>query len=117
MLTTRTVALRVNAVRATNARVRRVQKGLELVITDPRLGEFAVDEEFTLELLELLHPPKYEAKISERRLEESIATDIGCTAAEWNGPAGGGILKISTAECSDLPLDLEVHCRGRDDHC
>ena len=56
MLTAREVALRVNGVRTADARVRRVQKGLELVITDPRLGEFVVDENFTLELLELLHP-------------------------------------------------------------
>ena len=56
MITARKVALRVNGVRTANARVRRVQKGLELVITDPRLGEFVADENFTLELLELLHP-------------------------------------------------------------
>ena len=56
MLIARKVALRVNGVRTANARVRRVQKGLELVITDPRLGEFAADENFTLELLELVHP-------------------------------------------------------------
>jgi hypothetical protein len=56
MLIARKVALRVNGVRTANARVRRVQKGLELVITDPRLGEFAVDECVTLELLELFHP-------------------------------------------------------------
>jgi hypothetical protein len=56
MLTTRKVALRVNGVRTANARVRRVQKGLELIITDPLLGDFAIDEYFTLELLELLHP-------------------------------------------------------------
>jgi tetraacyldisaccharide-1-P 4'-kinase len=56
MLTARKVALRVNGVRTANARVRRVQKGLELVITDPQLGEFAADENFTLELLELVHP-------------------------------------------------------------
>jgi hypothetical protein len=56
MLIARKVALRVNGVRTANARVGRVQKGLELIITDPRLGEFAADENFTLELLELLHP-------------------------------------------------------------
>jgi hypothetical protein len=56
MLTAREVALRVNGLRIANARVRRVQKGLELIITDPRLGESAADEDFTLELLELLHP-------------------------------------------------------------
>ena len=58
MSVARKVALRVNGVRTANARVRRVQKGLELVITDPRLGEFAADENFTLQLLELLHPPE-----------------------------------------------------------
>ena len=58
MTTTRKVALRVNGVRAVNARVRPDPKGRQLVVTDPRLGEFAVDETFTLELLELLHPPE-----------------------------------------------------------
>jgi hypothetical protein len=56
MLTARKVALRVNGVRVANARVRRGQKGPELVIKTPGLGEFAADETFTLELLELLHP-------------------------------------------------------------
>jgi hypothetical protein len=56
MLTARKVALRVNGVPTADARVRRVQKGLELVITDPRLGGFVADENFTLELLELLNP-------------------------------------------------------------
>ena len=55
MLLARKVALRVNGVRVAKARVRRTQKGLELVITDPRLGEFAADESFTVELLELVH--------------------------------------------------------------
>jgi hypothetical protein len=58
MLPARKVALRVNGVRVANARVRRSQKGRELVITDPRLGAFAADETFILELLELLHPPE-----------------------------------------------------------
>jgi hypothetical protein len=52
----RKVALRVSEVRVANATVRRTQKGPELVIADPRLGEFAADETFTLELLELVHP-------------------------------------------------------------
>jgi hypothetical protein len=55
MLPARKVALRVNGVRVANARVRRSQKGRELVITDRRLGEFVADDGFTLELLELLH--------------------------------------------------------------
>lgn len=56
MTATRKVALRVNGVRTANARVRRVEKGLELVVLDPLIGEFVVDESFTLELLELVHP-------------------------------------------------------------
>jgi hypothetical protein len=64
MLTARKVTLRVNGVRTAKARVRRVQKGLELVITDPRPGEFAADENVTLELLELVHP--YEVRSSLR---------------------------------------------------
>jgi hypothetical protein len=56
MLPARKVALRVNGVRVANARVRRTQEGSELVIAAPLLGEFVVDENFSLELLELLHP-------------------------------------------------------------
>jgi hypothetical protein len=63
MLTARKVALRVNGVRVANARVRRGQKGRELVITDPRLGEFAADETFSLELLELLHQPEIRSNL------------------------------------------------------
>jgi hypothetical protein len=58
MIVARKVGLRVNGVRAEDARVRLLRKGPQLVITDPRLEEFAVDESFTLELLELLHPPE-----------------------------------------------------------
>lgn len=58
MIVARLVALQVNGVRAANARVRRGEKGPELVITDPRLGDFAADETFMLELLELFHPPE-----------------------------------------------------------
>ena len=63
MLIARKVALRVNGARTANARVRRVQKGLELVITDPRLGEFVADETFTLELLEVLHPHEIRSRL------------------------------------------------------
>ena len=52
----RKVALRVNGERVANARVRSGQEGSELVIADTLLGEFVVDENFSLELLELLHP-------------------------------------------------------------
>jgi hypothetical protein len=64
MLTARKVALRVNGVRTANARVRRVQNGLELVITDPLLGEFAADDNFTLELLELLHTHEIRSRLA-----------------------------------------------------
>jgi hypothetical protein len=56
MPTARKVALRANGVRLASARVRR-RDGPELVIADPRLGEFVADESLTLELMELLHPP------------------------------------------------------------
>ena len=56
MTAPRKVALRVNGVRVTNAQVPHSQSGPELVITDRRLGQFAIDESFTAELLELLHP-------------------------------------------------------------
>ena len=58
MLVARSTALRVNGLRVTTARLRLREKGPELVITDPRLGEFAVDESFTLELLDLRIPPE-----------------------------------------------------------
>jgi hypothetical protein len=63
MLAARNVALRVNGVRATTARLRRDDSGPELVITDPHLGEFAADESFTLELLELLVPPEMRSRL------------------------------------------------------
>ncbi len=58
MLAQRTVALRVNGLRVAKASVRCLETGLELIITDPLLGDFAIDERFTLELLELLFPPE-----------------------------------------------------------
>jgi hypothetical protein len=63
MLAARNVALRVNGVRVTTARLRLGEEGPELVITDPRLGEFAADESFTLELLELLVPPEMRSRL------------------------------------------------------
>lgn len=41
----------------TRARIRLGKRGPELVIADPLLGEFPIDERFTSELLELLFPP------------------------------------------------------------
>jgi hypothetical protein len=63
MLTARKVSLRVNGVQVKNARVRGRQKGSELVIKTPGLGEFAADETFTLELLELLHPHEIRSRL------------------------------------------------------
>ena len=57
-LATRNVALRVNGICVTEARISHGKKLSRLIITDPLLGEFAVNERFTLELLELLHPPE-----------------------------------------------------------
>jgi hypothetical protein len=63
MLTTRKVALRVNGVRVADVMVRSSQTGWKLVITDPLLGEFDVDESLTLELLELLHPHEIRSRL------------------------------------------------------
>jgi len=63
MLPARKVVLRVNGERVANARVLSSQEGPELVVTDPRLGEFPVGEHFTLELLELLHPEEVGSRL------------------------------------------------------
>ena len=47
MTAARKVALRVNGFRMTKARVRCAPTGLELIITDPLLGDFAIDDRFT----------------------------------------------------------------------
>ena len=63
MLAARNVALRVNGLRVTEAGVRRGNKVSKLIITDPVLGEFVVDGKFTLEILELLHPPEMRLRL------------------------------------------------------
>ena len=65
MLAAREVALRVNGMRVTEAKVRRRKKLSELIITDPLLGELTVDnnDKFTLELLELLHPSEIRLRL------------------------------------------------------
>jgi hypothetical protein len=55
MTAPREVVLRVNGVHVTNATLRREEKKLELVIADPLIGEFVIDESSTMELLELVH--------------------------------------------------------------
>ena len=63
MLLARPVVLRVNGFPVTRVRVRLGKRGPELVIADPLLGEFPIDEHFTLELLELLHPPEIRLRL------------------------------------------------------
>jgi len=63
MLAERKIALRVNGLRVTKARVRGGKRGLELIITDSLLGDFAVDQSFTLELLELLVSPEMRQRL------------------------------------------------------
>lgn len=55
--------LRVNGLRVTRARLRRGEKGPELIITDPVLGEVSIDESFTVELSELLFPPEMRQRL------------------------------------------------------
>ena len=60
-------------------------KGRELVVTDPRLGEFAADKTFTLELLELLHAPEF-------NLVKSAPPDTGeCARAQADRAGEGSI--------------------------
>lgn len=51
------------ACRSQAQRVRHTQKRLELVITESQLGEFTADETFSLELLELVHPPEMRQRL------------------------------------------------------
>ena len=54
---------RIAGVEGKGTPVRRGEKGPELIITDPILGDFAIDEGFTLELLELLFPPEMRQRL------------------------------------------------------
>ena len=63
MLPARKVALRVNGVEVTTATPRRGEQGSELVIGDPLIGEFVIDESFTLELLERVHPQEVRSRL------------------------------------------------------
>ena len=66
MLAARNVALRVNGLRVTEARISHGGNVSKLIITDPLLGEFAVDDRFTFELLELLHPQEIRLRLPNR---------------------------------------------------
>ena len=56
MITGRKVHLRVNGMQVRNVTLRHGEKKLEVVIADSLIGEFVIDESFTVELLELVHP-------------------------------------------------------------
>jgi len=66
MLAARNVALRVNGVGVKRAMVRREKKASKLIITDLVLGEFAVTDQCTMELLELLHAPEIRLRLPNR---------------------------------------------------
>jgi hypothetical protein len=59
----RKVALRVNGRHVTKATLRRKEKELELVVADLPIGEFVIDESFTLELLELVHSHEIRSRL------------------------------------------------------
>jgi len=63
MFTARKVVLRVNGRHVTKATLRRKEKELELVIADPLIGEFVIDESFTVELLELVHSHEIRSRL------------------------------------------------------
>ena len=86
----RKVALRVNGRHMTKTALRRKEKELELVIVDPLIGELVIDESFTVEPLELVHPARNPKESDKLWLEESVATDIDCAATERHGPRCGG---------------------------
>jgi hypothetical protein len=62
----RKVGLRVNGMQVRNATLRRGEKQLELVIAAPFIGEFVIDESFTVELLELVHPHEIRSRLPNR---------------------------------------------------
>jgi hypothetical protein len=47
----------------TKATLRGKEKKLELVVADLPIGEFVIDESFTLELLELVHPQEIRSRL------------------------------------------------------
>jgi hypothetical protein len=63
MITGRKVTLRVNGMQVRDATLRRGEKKLEVVIADSLIGEFVIDDGFTVELLELAHPPEIRSRL------------------------------------------------------
>jgi len=63
MPSTRNVNLRINEVSVTEAKLHSGKERVELVFTNPLLGEFTADESFTFELLELVIPPEIRSRL------------------------------------------------------
>lgn len=63
MSAARRVALQVNGMRVTKAKLCLGEEQLELIITDPNLGDFPADRSFPLELLDLVHPPEIRSRL------------------------------------------------------
>ena len=94
MMSARNVALRVDGVRVTKATLRRGARGPELVIADPILGDFGVDESFTLELLEPLIPSEMRSRLPNggwRRVSLKI----------FIAPARSGTVRIAREICDE----------------
>jgi len=53
----------INGVSVTEAKLHSGKEGVELVFTNPLLGEFTADESFTFELLELVIPPEIRSRL------------------------------------------------------
>lgn len=66
MLAAREVALRVNGMRVTDAKMRLAKNGPQIIMRAPLAFDVAVDDNSTLELLELSHPPEIRPKLPNR---------------------------------------------------
>lgn len=66
MLAAREVVLRVNGMRVTDAKMRLAKNGPQLIMRAPLAFDVAVDDNSTLELLELSHPPEIRPKLPNR---------------------------------------------------
>ena len=63
MTSARRVAFRVNGTQVTKATLRHGENELELVIAEALLSEVVINESFTLELLEVLHPHEIRSRL------------------------------------------------------
>jgi hypothetical protein len=63
MVGARRVALRVNGRQMIKATLCRGESELKLVIEDPLIGEWVIDESFAVEVLELVHPQEIRCRL------------------------------------------------------